>query len=155
TGKKVLFVSEKMAALEVVYKRLRAVGLGDFCLELHSHKANKREVVGELRRCLEERRQPSAQDPSAECERLKQRRDRLNAYADALHKLRDPLGRSAFWALGELARVAAAPSVPLGPVNPAEFTAAWLEEARQAVTRVQQLGRVQEQGPDFPWWGFK
>ena len=36
-GQKVLFVSDKMAALEVVDRRLREVGLGDFCLELHSH----------------------------------------------------------------------------------------------------------------------
>src|SRR5207253_1430675 len=64
-GKTVLFVSEKMAALEVVYKRLRAVGLGDYCLELHSHKANKREVVAELSRCLEERR-PADGDLAAE-----------------------------------------------------------------------------------------
>src|SRR5205807_5306905 len=47
-GQRVLFVSDKMAALEVVERRLREVGLGDFCLELHSHKANKREVVTEL-----------------------------------------------------------------------------------------------------------
>ncbi len=38
-GKKtVLFVAEKLAALEVVRRRLRELGLGDFCLELHSHK---------------------------------------------------------------------------------------------------------------------
>jgi len=35
-GKKVLFVSEKMAALDVVYKRLTGAGLNDFCLILHS-----------------------------------------------------------------------------------------------------------------------
>src|SRR6266545_1203241 len=76
-GKKVLFVSEKMAALEVVYKRLRAVGLGDFCLELHSHKASKREVVAELRRSLEERRQPPTQDSTAEYQQLQRRREQL------------------------------------------------------------------------------
>src|SRR5690606_9080393 len=37
-GKRVLFVAEKMAALEVVKKRLDRAGLGEFCLELHSHK---------------------------------------------------------------------------------------------------------------------
>jgi hypothetical protein len=42
SGKTVLFVSEKMAALQVVYGRLKVAGLGDFCLELHSGKANKR-----------------------------------------------------------------------------------------------------------------
>ena len=41
-GKKVLFVSEKLAALNVVYEKLRAAGLGDFCIQLHSQKANKR-----------------------------------------------------------------------------------------------------------------
>ena len=64
-GKKVLFVSEKMAALEVVYKRLCAVGLGEFCLELHSHKANKREVIKELARCHQEKLPPQP-TPSAE-----------------------------------------------------------------------------------------
>ena len=51
-GKSVLFVSDKMAALEVVYKRLSEVGLAHFCLELHSSKANKQEVVAELKRSL-------------------------------------------------------------------------------------------------------
>ena len=51
-GKKVLFVSEKMAALEVVKSRLDKVGLGNFCLELHSHKSNKREVLQELQRSM-------------------------------------------------------------------------------------------------------
>ena len=41
-GKKVLFVSEKMAALDVVHRRLAGAGLDDFCLVLHSHKANKK-----------------------------------------------------------------------------------------------------------------
>ena len=49
----VLFVSEKMAALEVVKRRLDSVGLGDACLELHSHKTTKRTVLEELQRTLE------------------------------------------------------------------------------------------------------
>ena len=60
TGKKVLFVAEKQAALEVVQRRLAAAGLGDFCLELHSHKAGKREVIGELGRVLERVWRPNA-----------------------------------------------------------------------------------------------
>ncbi|MCI7005295.1 MAG: DUF4011 domain-containing protein, partial [Akkermansia muciniphila] len=44
-GKTVLFVAEKSAALQVVYKRLCRIGLGDFCLRLHSNKANKGEVL--------------------------------------------------------------------------------------------------------------
>jgi len=53
TGKTVLFVSEKMAALEVVQRRLDAVGLGPFCLELHSHKASKRGVLDQLQQTID------------------------------------------------------------------------------------------------------
>lgn len=42
-----------MAALEVVQKRLEALGIGDFCLELHSNKATKKAVLDQLRKNLE------------------------------------------------------------------------------------------------------
>ena len=47
-GKKVLFVAEKLAALEVVRRRLDQAKLGEFCLELHSHKSQKRKVLDEI-----------------------------------------------------------------------------------------------------------
>ncbi|MBR2646939.1 MAG: DUF4011 domain-containing protein [Clostridia bacterium] len=47
-GKRVLFVAEKQAALSVVKKRLDGIGIGDFCLELHSNKANKTDVLQKL-----------------------------------------------------------------------------------------------------------
>lgn len=47
-GKKVLFVAEKMAALNVVKDRLDKAGLGGFCLELHSHKSNKLKILHDL-----------------------------------------------------------------------------------------------------------
>ena len=47
-GKRVLFVAEKMAALEVVKRRFDNCGLGDFCLELHSHKTSKVSLLKSL-----------------------------------------------------------------------------------------------------------
>jgi very-short-patch-repair endonuclease len=47
-GKRVLFVAEKLAALEVVRSRLDKAGLGEFCLELHSHKSQKLKVLDEV-----------------------------------------------------------------------------------------------------------
>lgn len=44
-GKKVLFVAEKSAALKVVKNRLDKVGVGNFCLELHSNKVRKSQVI--------------------------------------------------------------------------------------------------------------
>lgn len=52
-GKTVLFVSEKLAALEVVKRNLDGVGLGEFCLELHSHKTRKQEVHAAMRRRIQ------------------------------------------------------------------------------------------------------
>lgn len=49
SGKSVLFVAEKLAALQVVKRRLDSVGLGSFVLELHSHKVNKQQVLANLK----------------------------------------------------------------------------------------------------------
>lgn len=44
SGKRVLFMAEKMAALNVVFSRLKASGLGPFCLELHSNKSKLKDI---------------------------------------------------------------------------------------------------------------
>ncbi len=49
-GKSVLFLAEKMAALNVVHERLSGANLGPYCLELHSTKTKKTEVLNLLRR---------------------------------------------------------------------------------------------------------
>lgn len=54
-GKRILFVAEKLAALEVVKRRLDHAGLGDFCLELHSNKTQKRRVLDDIKNRLEKR----------------------------------------------------------------------------------------------------
>lgn len=50
-GKKVLFVSQKQAALEVVYNKLKEAGLSEFCLSLHKN-TNKSETMSDLANCL-------------------------------------------------------------------------------------------------------
>lgn len=82
-GKTVLFMAEKMAALNVVYARLKNCGLGDLCLELHSRHANKREVAQELGRTLRSRRDDPQPDTFSTA--LQEKRDGLNRIADLLH----------------------------------------------------------------------
>jgi very-short-patch-repair endonuclease len=86
--KSVLFVSEKMAALEVVKARLDEAGLGDFCLELHSNKTNKREVLKEIER-VSKLPPPAPESLEREYDRHTALRDELNSYACAL---REPIG---------------------------------------------------------------
>ena len=109
-GKSVLFVAEKRAALEVVHRRLVNVGLDEFCLELHSTKANKRAVMQEIGRALD----ASLQRAHVELysgERLSAVRQKLNEYVSALHQPYGALNLSPYRVYGELGRVQNAPKV--------------------------------------------
>ncbi|MFT7676425.1 MAG: hypothetical protein ACI8QC_000396 [Planctomycetota bacterium] len=48
-GKRVLFVCAKRAALDVVYQRLEACGLGSLCCLIHDSQGDKKSFVHELR----------------------------------------------------------------------------------------------------------
>jgi len=102
-GKKVLFVAEKMAALEVVHQRLRQAGLGPLALELHSNKANKRAILEELRRTKEAALRPTGERESIIPE-LGQSRDGLNLFARRLHTPLQPSGLTPHRILGRLVR---------------------------------------------------
>jgi very-short-patch-repair endonuclease len=90
-GKSVLFVAEKMAALDVVQKRLEEAGLGSFLLELHSAKAGKKPVLESIRRRLEADARPAAPGQTEASGDVREQRDgeaaRLHAYADAVNSL--------------------------------------------------------------------
>ncbi|MCS6290683.1 MAG: DUF4011 domain-containing protein [Nitrospira sp.] len=85
-GKTVLFVSEKMAALDVVERRLKNIGLGPFCLELHSAKARKIEVLAQLRAAMDAAQGQTASGWKREAERVGRLRADLNDFVRALHK---------------------------------------------------------------------
>ncbi len=88
-GKRVLFVAEKQAALQVVKKRLQSVGIGEFCLELHSGKsADKGEIVKNIENTLSLTAQPEDDKFTSEGEEIVRVRESLKAPLDALHKKR-------------------------------------------------------------------
>ncbi|MER2265587.1 DUF3320 domain-containing protein [Methylobacterium oxalidis] len=106
-GRTVLFVSQKTAALEVVQRRLQDIGLGDYCLEVHSTKAQKSSVLAQLRKAWHERSVPSEGAWDAATSELAVLRQELNGLVNALHRRREN-GLSAYEAFG---RVIAAGSV--------------------------------------------
>jgi very-short-patch-repair endonuclease len=105
-NKTVLFVAEKMAALEVVKRRLDNAGLGDMCLELHSHKANKRTVVQDVANTLQLGR-PKLQATPKIIEQLTLLRDKLNNHAEILHRPLPDSRISPFQAIGSLVKLRA------------------------------------------------
>ena len=108
SGKTILFVAEKMAALEVVKRRLDNIGIGDMCLELHSKKANKRLVLQEIDRTLKLGTPQVPDELATTVKKLTQRRDELNAHVDELHTPMEPTGRSPYEVLSELVELRAA-----------------------------------------------
>ena len=153
-GKSVLFVSDKMAALEVVYNRLCDVGLQSFCLEIHSDKANKLKVVAELGRSLDDhalaRRVPTVE----ELERSTDVRERLNKYVASLHRVRVPIGKSAFEILADLSLLEHVMLVPLELRDPRAFDAATMRTLEDRISRLQNSWLAVED-KTFPWTGHK
>ena len=84
-GKKVLFVAEKMAALSVVQKRLSSLGIGDFCLELHSDKANKKQVLSQLEKALAVMHPSHRTEYEEQLKNAAESRERLDEYSKHLH----------------------------------------------------------------------
>ena len=105
-GRRVLFVAEKMAALEVVKRRLENVGLGELCLELHSNKANKKAVLEELDRTMNVGR-PKPLDVESVVTKLDRARTSLNAHAGKMHAPVGASARTPFQIMGMLTKLLA------------------------------------------------
>src|SRR3989304_1841472 len=141
-GKSVLFVSDKMAALEVVYKRLKDVGLSSFCLELHSSKANKQEVVAELMRCLNEQLIPRKLPSTHEFEKLNEFQDALNGYVFSLPRKHPTLQMSAYEVLCELSSLETTPSVPIVLANVGSLTPQRMRELENLMVQLSGVWQV-------------
>ena len=94
-GKRVLFVSEKKAALDVVYDRLKRIGLAPFCLEMHSNKANKKSFLAQMEQALNVTNTSSPDDFYQKSKDLFALRSEINAYIQALHQ-KDKSGLSLY-----------------------------------------------------------
>lgn len=103
-GKRVLFVAEKLAALEVVKRRLEREGLGELCLELHSNKASKRAVLEEIGNTWTLGR-PRSDALEQVLSELEAHRSKLNSHVQTLHAVHPATGLTPFRVLGELVRL--------------------------------------------------
>lgn len=148
-GRRLLFVSEKMAALEVVQNRLERVGLGPFCMELHSRKANKHELRRQLEealaleRCLVPEAWPRA------TAQLREQQTALDAYVAALHARR-PFGQSVFWALSRLVAAHELPQHDSTFGNYDTLTAEAADRVLETAKRLPPAAKLAEPGPGQP-----
>ncbi len=151
-GKRVLFVSVKMAALDVVKSRLDKTGLGTFCLELHSHRANKREVLGELGKALDFSPSRALTASDQDLRRLQLRRRHLNHYVRALHEKRSALNLSAHDVMGKLMMLNQAPDLRFKVQGAMTLESEELERIREAIQDLTEYGDIVLNETVHPWY---
>ncbi|WP_258020581.1 DUF4011 domain-containing protein [Yersinia enterocolitica] len=153
-GKTVLFVAEKMAALDVVKRRLDHAGVGDACLELHSNKANKRALLDELKRVWE-LGSPRGEFPDILLENLTASRDVLNEHARRLHEQYNPSELTPYQVMGQLVRLRRAGQQPvdISLVGALNWSSNSYHKRLELLTELTQ--RIHDIGlPDkHPWYG--
>lgn len=117
-GERVLFVSEKQAALDVVKNRLDNVGLARFCLEVHGEKATNVEVLGSLEQELKASQIKPAKGRSKQLQKLRNRRDTINQYGQQLFYSPDGWNLTAYQAFGIVSEHAKSPRIDVGITQP-------------------------------------
>lgn len=95
-GKRVLFVAEKRAALQVVLDRLNRCNLGCLALDLHGADTSRKVIAGRLRDALANIDRGARVASDQILEPFTQRRQRLNQHAQRLHQQRAPADLSVF-----------------------------------------------------------
>jgi very-short-patch-repair endonuclease len=98
-GKRVLFVAEKRAALEVVKKRLIRAGLGDLVLDLHGALSRK-QIMSQFAEALTTVKTVLPTDVEDLHREFVSRRSLLNKHVDRVHEKRQPSGYTAYELIG-------------------------------------------------------
>ena len=153
-GKRVLFVSEKMAALQVVRKRLTDVGLAEYCLDLHDARADKKAFIGDLKASV----QSGASGPrdnehiwQRDSDALLRTRQQLNEFVQALHTPHLALNESAYHIYGLLAQRAETPDLAFVLDDVAGVTHERLETMLTAIAGLEQQAETLDQYATHPW----
>jgi len=112
-GKKVLFVAEKRAALEVVMNRLTAVGLDHLAIDLHGAEQTPRKVMERVARTLNAVREAAKPASEVVHQQFVDRRNKLNTHDSKMHTVRAPTEQTIFAMQGALLRLPSNVSSPL------------------------------------------
>ncbi len=95
-GQRVLFVAEKRAALEAVYKRLDANGLGHLALDLHGASISQKAVMQKVAATLERIRRTGSGEDAGLLDRFEDRRRRVVEHMRVMHTPVEPSGRTPY-----------------------------------------------------------
>ncbi|WP_148612643.1 AAA domain-containing protein [Nocardioides rubriscoriae] len=149
TGLRVLFVAEKGTALAVVQRRLEAIGLGPFTLNLHHEGSNAAEVRAQLKRSLTATVHPDTLAMENARRQLRNARFELTQYPQHLHKP-NAAGLSAYGAHDELLVLQDGPVMPI-PTTVVAHRADQAEALKELFEDLQRWTAAAAVRADHPW----
>lgn len=155
--KTILFVSEKKAALDVVYSRLEKSGLADFCLVLHSHKASKKTVLEQLDKTikLKDHHHDLKSSINEELQKLEEDINKLNKYAKEVYEVIPPLNKSIYEVNGIISNLEGIEYLKF-PVNDVKNTTQ--EKYNNYINLIKKMSMILKSMPSNiklnPWYGY-
>lgn len=157
TGKKILFVAEKRAALEVVMNRLAAVGLDHLAIDLHGADLAPKKVMETVAKTLNLVRDASLPASDEVHNGFVDRRSRLNQHDERMHTLHVPTGLSIYQMQGLLLRI---PSEIVSPIRwrGADLTSITSDRAKQVrdlLSEARGFERLINRTDPSPWCGIE
>lgn len=155
-GKKVLFVSEKLAALKVVYNKMQQTGIADFCLQLHSNKANKKDVIKDICNNFDIQKNEINQLKVDEEINVKVKaKEKLDSYDYNLHKINPVINKSLYDLYESLAKFDKDPDVICEVQDISKLGSDYLDDATNLLTKyVDYLPTIGYDYHDNPWYGY-
>jgi len=151
TGDRVLFVSEKQAALDVVKNRLSDVDLGRFCLEAHGQKATVKGVVSQLDKEIKSTRIKPAEKREQTLKRLRDRRQKINEYGDHLFYSPDQWDLTVYQAFGIVSTNHKAPYIETEISDPLAVSEGTVRQAINELETLAQFQDILQQYDVGPW----
>lgn len=155
-GKKVLFVSEKLAALNVVYNKMKQVGIADFCLPLHSNKANKKDVIKDICDNFDiQKNEINHQKVNEELRAKVAAKEKLDSYDYNLHSINPIINKSLYDLFECHAKFDKNPDVICEVQDISTLGSDYLDAATNLLTTyVDYLPTIGYNYRDNPWYGY-
>lgn len=151
-GKKVLFVAEKMAALDVVRSRLNHLKFGEFILPLQANRSSREQVINSIRERIQIDRIAAPPNYKAQIAKFRKTRDEIAHYIELISReyrdtgftVHEILGRSILTSsyLDGLPRSFQTPHIEA-------FGREWIEEIKTTAKAVEEAWRKAEAAPEY------
>jgi hypothetical protein len=153
SGRKVLFVAEKRAAIDAVLSRLKGVDLGDLVLDIHEGTRDRLRIARDLGSTLELAQRTNEPDVADLHRRLIDRQHKLTDHVTALHVVHEPWKITPFEVQSALLGTPAEARTPVRLGAPELISRQDADRTRDELREFAHLGGFALRPDSTPWFG--